>query len=300
MTLSIIIPVYKVEQTLSRCVESVLRQEGVAMQVILVDDGSPDRCPQLCDEWAKKDSRITVIHKENGGLSGARNAGLSVAMGELITFVDSDDFLAPDTYNRVGEELTDDVDIIEFPVVRHYGSPRQSLLTFEPHVYSDKHDYWLQGKAYAHAYAWNKIFRKTLFDEVRFPKGVVFEDVHTLPLLLSRARRVKTTDKGCYYYYENPSGITATASGEELRQLLMAHLRHWDVTADDAYYLHVLNIQIDVCRLLGVKPQMPCKKVANYNNLDRRLRLKACLVNVLGLKRLCRTYQIIQKVRNRL
>ena len=90
MKLSIIIPVYRVEATLDRCVKSVLKQDINDMEVILVDDGSPDGCPKMCDEWAEKDSRISVIHKENGGLSDARNAGIDVACGDYITFVDSE------------------------------------------------------------------------------------------------------------------------------------------------------------------------------------------------------------------
>lgn len=89
--ISVIIPVYRVEATLARCVGSVLGQGVEAMEVILVDDGSPDLCPRLCDEWAARDGRVKVVHKPNGGLSDARNAGLAVATGELVTFVDSDD-----------------------------------------------------------------------------------------------------------------------------------------------------------------------------------------------------------------
>ena len=99
MTLSVIIPVYRVEATLDRCVESVLRQHVDDMEVILVDDGSPDNCPEMCDKWAVKDRRVHVIHKQNGGLSDARNAGIDVACGEYITFVDSDDWIS-DTIGR--------------------------------------------------------------------------------------------------------------------------------------------------------------------------------------------------------
>ena len=101
MKLSVIIPVYQVEATLNRCVESVIGQTFTDLEVILVDDGSPDSCPQKCDEWAEKDSRIHVIHKNNGGLSDARNAGLNMATGDYITFVDSDDYID----SRMYEEL---------------------------------------------------------------------------------------------------------------------------------------------------------------------------------------------------
>ena len=96
--LSVVIPVFRVEHTLQRCVESVLQQDLSDMEVILVDDGSPDHCPKLCDEWAEKDTRIKVIHQENKGLSGARNAGIDIAQGDYLTFVDSDDYLALNTY----------------------------------------------------------------------------------------------------------------------------------------------------------------------------------------------------------
>ena len=105
MKLSIIIPVYRVENTLDRCIKSIMLQGYGDYELILVDDGSPDRCPQLCDEWAVRDRRITVIHKANGGLSDARNAGIEQAQGEYITFVDSDDFIGPDTYQPLMQQL---------------------------------------------------------------------------------------------------------------------------------------------------------------------------------------------------
>lgn len=292
MKLSVIIPVYKVEATLDRCVESVLAQQCEGMEVVLVDDGSPDASPALCDRWAARDGRVRVVHQTNGGLSDARNAGLAVATGELVTFVDSDDFLAPDTYAPLLEAMTADVDIVEYPAVLFYGSGRQTELALEEHVYDDKTDYWLRGRAYAHAYAWNKIYRRSLFAQVRFPRGKVFEDAHTLPLLLERARRVKTTCKGLYYYCDNPSGITATASGEDMESLLQAHLAHWDVTADAAYYLHVLNLQLYVCRLLGKHELIPPMTAPLRQPLPHGLRYKARLLRVLGLKRLCAAYRL--------
>ena len=94
--ISVIVPVYKVEDYLDRCVESIVNQTYWNLEIILVDDGSPDNCPAMCDDWAAKDSRIKVIHKENGGLSDARNAGMTVATGELMGLVDRDDWISPD------------------------------------------------------------------------------------------------------------------------------------------------------------------------------------------------------------
>ena len=99
--ISVIVPVYKVEKFLDRCVESIVGQTYENLEIILVDDGSPDNCPSMCDKWAEKDSRIKVIHKENGGVSSARNAALDAATGDFIGFVDSDDWIEPDMYESL-------------------------------------------------------------------------------------------------------------------------------------------------------------------------------------------------------
>ena len=105
---SIVVPVYKVEPYLDKCISSIVNQTYTNLEIILVDDGSPDQCPQMCDAWAEKDARIRVIHKENGGLPDARNAGMAVATGEYIAFVDSDDWIAPDLYTHLYRRLTED------------------------------------------------------------------------------------------------------------------------------------------------------------------------------------------------
>ena len=163
--LSVIVPIYKVEDTLDRCIESIVAQRCSGMEIILVDDGSPDRCPAMCDEWALRDRRIRVIHKENGGLSDARNAGIDAAQGEFLTFVDSDDYLSPHTYQPlIGFlEAHEGVDFVEFPVQEHEGSGKQHLLTFEETVYTDIRHYWHQTEGWRHTYAWNKIYRRQLF-----------------------------------------------------------------------------------------------------------------------------------------
>lgn len=277
MILSVIIPVYRVEDTLNRCVESVLRQNVSDMEVILVDDGSTDSCPQMCDEWADKDCRIRVIHKANGGLSDARNAGLDVAKGELITFVDSDDYLADDTYQPL-LPLMSDCDILEFSIA--------NKLTLHDRTYHDIGEYWLRERVYMHTYACNKIFRRHLFDHIRFPKGKVFEDAYTLPLLLKLSKTVRTTSKGFYHYSVNPNGITAKANGQQLAQLLEAHLSN-DMPIDDEYYMHLVNIQIDVCEQTRGPVTLPLRQVKTAA-LSNRVKIKAIALNLLGIKILCR------------
>ena len=288
MKLSIVIPVYRVEKTLQRCVESVLEQSFRDFQLILVDDGSPDSCPQLCDEWAQKDSRIEVIHKPNGGLSSARNAGISKATGEFITFVDSDDYVSPDTYEKV-LPLAEDCDIVEFPYCKFNDAQTVlECLSLEDREYTDMDEYWLQGEAYRHTYAWNKIYRRTLFDEVLFPEGRVFEDVATLPSLLKKARKVRTTPQGLYHYYQNAEGITATATGDQLALLLQSHVDLVKANPrflhDTRYHLYMLNIQLDVAKFKGHSPILPHAATNPFlPGLNIRQRLKAIANDLIGV-----------------
>ena len=220
-TLSVIIPVYRSAATLERCLDSVLAQNVPGMEVILVDDGSTDGSSQLCDGFAAGNPAIRVIHRENGGLSAARNSGIEIASGQWITFVDSDDELAPDAYsgNLQWLEREPDADMLEFPVSVHHRSSDECRLDFQARtvkgdgIFAD----WLSGGGYNHCYAWNKIYRRSLFDSVRFPEGETFEDAAVCPVLVRNCRAVLYSDKGCYLYYRNGSGITAnyTFKGQE-------------------------------------------------------------------------------------
>ena len=295
MKLSIIIPVYKVEATLNRCLQSVTGQSFRDLEIILVDDGSPDDCPRLCDEWAKRDQRIQVIHKQNGGLSDARNAGIEVARGALITFVDSDDFLEEDTYEQL-IPLTEQADIVEFPLYRFYGSARQSRIMFPETSFTSAQDYWLKGYGYEHCYAWNKIFHHELFEQIRFPVGKVFEDVATMPALLRKSKRIVTSNKGLYYYCANEKGITANATGEELQMLLESHVKLLPEWYDARYYMHVLNIQLDVCRLTGRQPIMQRQLISPFSQgLSAPQRLKAFLQDLTGINGLCKINKITHR-----
>ncbi len=301
MKLSVIIPVYRVEETLDRCLKSIVGQSFADMEIILVDDGSPDRSGQLCEEWAGRDKRIQVIHQQNGGLSAARNSGIGKAQGDYLTFVDSDDFIGMETYQPLMEYLREhpETDLLEYPVYWHYGGKEQRVMDFGAHVYDDTYRYWLQGHAYEHTYAWNKIYRRRLFEEVRFPEGQVFEDVATLPQLLKHCRCVATSQEGLYHYCLNPQGITAQAQGAELEQLLTHHLGiiQDERLLDSRYYTHILNIQLDVCELAGSAPLLPMRPVNPFGTgLSSGNRLKAFVLNIIGIKKLCKLNILIHQL----
>lgn len=317
--LSVIIPVYNTAQTLDACVESVLRQQIDEMQLLLVDDASPDEAPARCDAWAARHpQRIRVIHQpKNGGLSAARNAALDVVLREgktdIITFVDSDDRLAPNTYAPLLALMAQhpDVDMLEYAYkeVPYINKGVNGGNNKAPTLYVDAQRYWLQEQAYTHSYAWNKLYRTALWRDVRFPVRRTFEDMHTLPRLLDGCRQVLVTQHGTYLYSYNPKGITANANAADWASLLEASLVAWHkygATADnnnhnnnphpnkarlaDLYYMYVLNIQLQYCKLSGKAPTLPYRPV-HLTALPRRFWLKGLLLRVLGLKVLARWYR---------
>lgn len=304
-SLSVIIPVYRVENTLDECVRSVLYLCAPDTQVILVDDGSPDGCPQLCDAWAASDSRVEVIHRTNGGLSAARNSGLEVAHGEWVTFVDSDDAVSlptvlPKTATEpeTPEEI---VDIVEYPVRRHYHSRRKrdKIVNWGIYSYYSAAEYWTATKGWEHSYAWNKIYRRTLFEGVRFPEGRVFEDIWTIPRLLVRARGIQTIKYGWYGYRDNYSGITWTAGGNDLIDLLEGNMEAVKTLGvDDArHYGSMVNIQIDVYRKTGrilLRPRRLSLKER------KRLPWRLILKTMLPLRMLCAVFKVlnVRRIRN--
>ncbi len=331
MKLSIVIPIYRTQDTLHRCLRSVLEQSFTDYEMILVDDGSPDECPRLCDEYAEKDKRIIVIHKENGGLSDARNAGIERAKGEYITFIDSDDAIQKDTFQPLIHQLYQhpDVDILEYPVMERIGHPqKERLLTFTPHRYSDALEYWLTEKAYQHTYAWNKIYKRSLFDDVRFPKGMVFEDALTLPHLIGLLPRatspvhfaeernlvIQTTNVGCYLYHWNDKGITATTQPKDIEGLYRSHnavlqnifakakeneslLDKYTYALQD-FMAQILNLLLDLYEMTGKYVDNP--PLIEYTRLmhnKRRIKtFKLKILTLLGYQRLCKINRLIHKI----
>ena len=206
MKLSIIVPVYKVRRHLQNCIESILLQTYTDFELILVDDGSPDNCGAICERYAQECDKVKVIHKKNGGLSSARNAGLAVAQGEYITFVDGDDTVASGTYyhNMRILQSNPDIDILEFPVNVHYESPDSHLLTFNAEKVTGNREIfidYIKRKAYEHCYAWNKIYRADMFLFTRYPEGEVYEDLFVTPSLYENCGSVYYSDGGNWWSF---------------------------------------------------------------------------------------------------
>lgn len=214
--ISVIVPIYKVEKYLSKCVESIIAQTYINLEIILVDDGSPDECGKICDVFASKDSRIKVVHKENGGLSDARNAGIKSAHGEYLLFVDSDDYIAPNMvellYKSVVENKSD-MALCSLLPVDEFGNiikDNYSISPIKTEILNSEealcclyngHNSWY------YVVACNKLYKKTLFDSIEFPKGKLHEDEYIVHKIFDKCKTISCLSDSLYYYVQRKDSI---------------------------------------------------------------------------------------------
>lgn len=206
--LSVIVPVYKVEEYLDECIRSIVSQTYENLELLLVDDGSPDRSGEICDAWAAKDSRVRVIHKENAGAGAARNAALDAAKGELIGFVDSDDYIAPKMYEHLYELMEPDVDIAECTVVTTEADdyPLDDGSGAEVRLYDAREAMKLhiRDEIFCQTPP-NKLYRRSAIRQIRFPVGNLIDDEFFTYQVIGNARRLAHSS-ACMYAYRQQSG----------------------------------------------------------------------------------------------
>lgn len=209
---SIIIPIYKVEEYIDRCVESVLNQNLDNIEIILVDDGSPDRCPEICDNYALKDSRIKVIHKKNGGLSDARNAGIEIAKGKYIVFVDSDDYITENSLEKISPFTKDEPDIIVCDGKTIGGNYNLKHLDEFKEISMNGEDflYYLMTNGNMIITAWCNIYKKDFLNDYyfRFKYGILHEDEEFTPRVFLKAKSVVYSGVDFYRYIIRENSIT--------------------------------------------------------------------------------------------
>ena len=210
--ISVIVPVYKVEAFLHRCVDSILSQSYSDFELILVDDGSPDNCGGICDAYAEKDSRIHVIHQKNGGLSAARNTGIDWVMqhsdSRWLAFVDSDDWVHPAFLQVLAEAAAlENCRISACGFYRSTGEPLPEDEKAEPAAMEAESYYCGDCHEGVTAVTWNKLYHRSLFEKLRFPVGKLHEDEFTTYRALFAAGRIAVTPMRLYAYYQNPNGI---------------------------------------------------------------------------------------------
>ena len=232
--ISVVVPIYGVEDYLDNCVNSIINQTYTNLEIILVDDGSPDKCGQICDEYAAQDKRVKVIHKKNGGLSDARNAGIDVAKGKYITFIDSDDYVAEDYVSvlltcMLSEKA--DISICRLKETSRLDEDLKCKKTDDVAVYSSIEA--LEKMLYAREFstsACSRLFRIELFEGVRFPLGKYSEDLFTIYKTILKANKIVSIRREAYFYYTRPGSITNEKfSKRHLDTLEALHIIHREI-----------------------------------------------------------------------
>ena len=210
--ISVVVPAFNVESRINRCIASIVGQTYTCIEVIIVDDGSTDATPSLCDSWAQRDARVRVIHQQNRGLSIARNVGIDASRGDYLAFVDSDDYVEAAYIARLLDVLLGahaDLSMCA-PVCEASGggpSVMRKNAPVYPGICSGSSCCGYLTKSWAYVVAWNKLYRRSLWDGLRYPAGKRNEDEFIAHLLFVRARMVAATDEALYHYVDNPQGI---------------------------------------------------------------------------------------------
>lgn len=225
--ISVVVPIYKVEKYLPKCVDSICGQTYQNLEIILVDDGSPDQCGKLCDEYAKQDGRIKVIHKKNGGLSDARNAGIEVATGKYIGFVDSDDYIHPQMYEFLHDSLQKNmacIAVCAFQCIMESEHVESKIMnSIQSEVISSETERINHFLGEEFTVAWNKLYPREYFSNIRYPKGKIHEDEFTTYKLLEMAKRICFIQEPLYYYVQRDNSIMGEDFSEKRLHRLDAY-----------------------------------------------------------------------------
>lgn len=234
---SVIVPVYNVESYLKECVDSLIHQTYQNIEIILINDGSTDNSGQVCDQYCEIDKRISVIHKENGGQSDARNVGLDVAVGDYIMFVDSDDFVA-DNYVELmlATMVSEQADIVccGFSFTDEYGKVTVSVSNKAKAVISAEETLHLliQDNNPIENYVWNKIYKRCYFDKEKFPIGRLYEDVATTYKILIKCNTVALIPNELYYYRLRPGSTVHEANMKSIEDSVRVQLERYQALSD--------------------------------------------------------------------
>lgn len=270
--ISVIVPIYRVEEYLNQCIESIVNQTYSKLQIILVDDGSPDHCGEMCEDWARRDKRIKVLHKKNGGLSDARNAGLEVASGNYIAFVDSDDWIEPHMYETMLSVLIkENADLVACGIVDSY--PDKDVIHSSGYTVGESEKFlkMIYQNTTFPVSACNKLYKKNLWDDFEFPVGKLCEDAFTTYLLLDRASKIVQIPDGLYHYRIRESSIMTSKfkpermdEEEAWRQNYQYMQKHHPELAKYAYdfYLQKVNVLLHT-----ISPQQQFEYSKEYDFL---------------------------------
>ena len=278
--ISVIVPVYNVEKYLRKCLDSILAQTFQDLEIIVVDDGATDQSPQICEEYAKLDSRVRVIHKENGGLSSARNCGIEAATSPYIGFIDSDDYIKEDMYEVLYSVITEnDADIAMCNLIHCYdGIVNQTDVEQEVlHLDSEQAIKMVFEAKKTSVTAVNKLYKKEIFEEIRYPIGKLSEDAFVIVDILMKAKKIVYTSAQEYYYVHRRNSITSSVFKERDMNVIEAYEKNLDLL--QKYYPNLE--QLGKMRLIW----------ANFYVIDKMYNSEFDLNNEL----LCKVRKVIKK-----
>ena len=266
MRFSIIVPVYKTEKYLRQCVDSVLSQSFTDFELVLVDDGSPDGCPKICDGYAEKDGRVKVIHKTNGGLSSARNFGLDAATGEYVLFIDSDDFYRDaGDLKKINDKLTEKpTDVLIFGYQKYFQLNSEFVekpISEIPNGEDDALKFLMQSHIFV-ASAWNKVYRREFIEKngLRFVVGQKSEDIEWCVKILLAKPVIGVLPQYIYVYrQQNENSITANITEKNIGDIYEVISKY--AAEDSAYIKHFLAVQY--VQLLAITNLVESKKIAD-------------------------------------
>lgn len=261
--ISVIVPIFNVEKYLKKCIDSIINQTYKNLEIILVDDGSTDNSPNICDEYIKKDSRVKVVHKENGGLSSARNVGLDLAKGELIAFVDSDDYIELEMYEKLKSNMDkydSDIAICQFKKISKYFLKKVIGVNDEM-IYEGKDIFLHMGEI--KAIAWNKLYRKQLFKNIKYPEGRLFEDMFVLCDILNNAKRVSVLNEPLYNYTLRKSSISRSYDEKHLDMIDAFDSRINFFEKHKYLELKTRNMYLKVLEIISFSEKVNVKKLTD-------------------------------------
>lgn len=258
--ISVIVPIYKVEQYLHRCIDSILAQTFRDFELILVDDGSPDNCGAICDAYAAQHDFIVVIHKENGGLSDARNHGIDIARGEYLSFIDSDDWVTPDFLEQLYTAIMQTGCRMSIcNVMWHDGERELVENSYRPSsslkvVYgTDMYDSLYRPSA------WNKLYERSIFQTLRYPKGKLYEDAYIYHEILAQLDSLVYTGTDGYYYFQREESIVHMRYGQRCADIIEAvYLRARNLDTIEGVHAHADEAYLAIYSRLAIA----------YSNLD--------------------------------
>ena len=273
--ISVIVPVYNVADYLHKCLDSILCQSYNNLEIILVNDGSTDDSSSICRECKDRDNRVILIEKENGGLSSARNAGLAVAKGEYVGFIDSDDWISPCMFQELIQEIKHqeaDVSICGYNIAHRSGRIKQVYLNAGVYQSTEVLIDLLSGRL--KDYACNKLYRRALFQGIEYPEGKTFEDISTTHKVLGKAQRIVIINKALYYYRQRKESITQSISLNNAMDRCNALYERYNMYRSvypmikAQMIIQVFNSMIAMADAMAKTPPEKCAQYQDYiNNL---------------------------------